>query len=312
MAPYLFVHFREKSTADGEQVHFALSKDGFAWEALNGGSPVLTSSMGDEGVRDFTIVRVSDEKFVILATDLSLANCFCGKYGSSWESISRNGSKCLVKWESRDLVNWSEQQMLQLGNEDFGCLWAPDIIKDKASEDYVVHWSSSHSSNNFGYKVIYYSRTKDFATFTPPSRLCHKEDCGIIDSAIYESHGRFYRFVKSEKNPPGVILESGSSILGDQTRVTAFDEEIAKLENPGAYEAPTAYELPDGRWCLMLDFYGCAREKQGYVPFLSDSLESGRFKRADKEFSFPYGLKHGTVLTITNAEYNRLRNHYGA
>lgn len=32
---YLFVHFREKYTEDGEQVYFALSKDGYCWERVN-------------------------------------------------------------------------------------------------------------------------------------------------------------------------------------------------------------------------------------------------------------------------------------
>ena len=32
MSCYLFVHFREKTTPDGEQVYFALSRDGFRWE----------------------------------------------------------------------------------------------------------------------------------------------------------------------------------------------------------------------------------------------------------------------------------------
>ena len=37
MQAYLFVHFREKTTPDGEQVYFGLSKDGFHWEAVNEG-----------------------------------------------------------------------------------------------------------------------------------------------------------------------------------------------------------------------------------------------------------------------------------
>ena len=41
MQNYLFVHFREKTSPDGEQVYFAISRDGFHWEALNGGQPVL-------------------------------------------------------------------------------------------------------------------------------------------------------------------------------------------------------------------------------------------------------------------------------
>ena len=54
---YLFVHFREKTTPDGEQVYFGLSRDGFCWEEVNGGAPVLWAYFGDKGFRDFTIVR---------------------------------------------------------------------------------------------------------------------------------------------------------------------------------------------------------------------------------------------------------------
>lgn len=43
MQHYLFVHFREKTSPDGEQVHFAISRDGFHWQALNGGHPILSS-----------------------------------------------------------------------------------------------------------------------------------------------------------------------------------------------------------------------------------------------------------------------------
>ena len=53
----MFVHFKEKTTPDGEQVYFGLSKDGFHWEEVNGGNPVLWTYYGDKGVRDFTITR---------------------------------------------------------------------------------------------------------------------------------------------------------------------------------------------------------------------------------------------------------------
>ena len=36
---YLFVHLREKTTPDGEQVYFGISRDGFHWEAVNDGVP---------------------------------------------------------------------------------------------------------------------------------------------------------------------------------------------------------------------------------------------------------------------------------
>lgn len=307
---YLFVHFKEKTTPDGEQVYFALSTDGFNWEKVNNGNPVLESTLGEKGVRDHTIVRANNGRFYILATDLSLANCFHTKYRSSWENIAREGSKHLAVWESEDLVNWSDQRLIKLGDEQFGCVWAPDVIYDQQEDDYVLHWSSSHASNDYGPKSIYYSRTRDFESFTPPQLLCRKEDSGIIDSAIYEENGYCYRFLKSEANPATIILERGSSLTsGEYKRVEAFDTEMAKLQQ-GVYEAPTAFKLSNGKWCLMLDFYGVQGEGQGYVPFVADTLESGQFVRSDESFRFPYGFKHGTVLSITMEEYARIITHY--
>ncbi|MEK4059695.1 MULTISPECIES: glycoside hydrolase family 43 protein [unclassified Paenibacillus] len=306
MEAYLFVHFKEKKTPDGEQVYFALSTDGFNWEAVNGEQPVLWSNLGEKGVRDHTIIRTHNGKFYILATDLSLANCFHTKYKGDWSNIGRDASKCLSLWESDDLVNWSDQRMIELGDTDFGCLWAPDVIYDYQNEDYVIHWSSSHASNNYGDKAIYYTRTKDFDSFSEPRMLCRKDGSGIIDSAIYEENGMYYRFLKSEANPAGIILQKGSTLTGEYTRIEAFDEEMAKLGH-SAYEAPTAFKLSNGKWCLMLDFFGVEGEGQGYVPFIADEIDSGRFIRSDESFSFPYGFKHGTVLAITMEEYNRIK-----
>lgn len=309
MKAYLFVHFKEKKTPDGEQVYFALSTDGFNWEQVNGGQPILWSEKGDKGVRDHTIVRTKNGKFYIIATDLSLANCLHTKYRGSWENIVREGSKCLTLWESDDLVNWSEQLMIELGDEDFGCLWAPDVIYDQIEQDYVIHWSSTHRSNHFGHKAIYYSRTKDFESFTKPQLLYRKEDSGVIDSAIYEENGMYYRFLKSEANPTGIILQKGETLTGEYATIEEFNGEMAKLGHT-AYEAPTAYKLSNGKWCLMLDFFGVEGEGQGYVPFIADEMDSGRFIRSDESFSFPYRFKHGTVLSITMEEYNRIKNGY--
>ena len=309
MQAYLFVHFRERKTPDGEQVYFGLSRDGFHWEQVNGGDPVLWSFLGEKGVRDCTIIRCErDGKYRIFATDLSLAYNFRSKYHFHWPTVARNGSKCLSMWESEDLVHWSEQRLIQLGNEDFGCLWAPDVFYDPQQEDYVLHWSSSHASNGFGNMGIYFSRTKDFLDFSPPKLLYQKTDAGIIDSAIYLENGKYFLFLKSDRNPERIILLKADHAEGPYTRVEAFDESMLSIE-AGLYEGPTATCLENGKWCLFLDYYGVPGEGQGYVPFLADSLESGRFVRSDAAFSFPYGYKHGTVIPITMEEYHRILNH---
>lgn len=307
MQAYLFVHFREKKTPDGEQAHFGISADGFNWEEVNDGKPVIWSYLGQKGVRDFTIIRTNDERFVILATDLSLSYGFPGQFNLPWKEISTTGSKSLVLWESTDLINWSEQRMVELGDENLGCLWAPDIIFDKANNDYVVHWSSTSSSNDFGNMGIYYSRTKDFKEFTKPSLLYQKEDAGVIDSAMYEEDGKYYMFLKCDHNPGSIILMSSENVTGPFERVEEFDKSMEQLENHG-YEAPTAVKLSDGRWGLFLDFYGCATEEQGYVPLIGDKITDGKFVRSDQSFTFPYGFKHGTILQITIEEYNRLKS----
>ena len=195
--------------------------------------------------------------------------------------------------------------MIILGNEDFGCLWAPDIIYDAENDDYVLHWSSCHRENGFGPMAIYYSRTRDFATYSAPALMYRKEASGCIDSAMYEENGRYYLFVKSEKNPETMIELASNHVTGPFERVSAFDQAMSVIQ-PGLYEAPTAVRLEDGRWCLFIDYYGVRGAGQGYVPFVAPSLQSGRFVRSDAAFSFPYGFKHGTILTITPQEYDRM------
>ena len=66
--PYLFAHFKEKITPDGEQVYFGISRDGLNWEKVNGGNPVLIANLGEKGCRDIEIVRLHTGGFVILTT----------------------------------------------------------------------------------------------------------------------------------------------------------------------------------------------------------------------------------------------------
>ena len=306
MQHYLFVHFREKTSPDGEQVHFAVSRDGFHWQALNGGHPVLWAYYGDRGVRDMTIVRDhTSGKFHIFATDLSLSYGMRNQYQHSWRNIGLNGSRDLAHWVSDDLVHWSEEEMVRFGTDDMGCVWAPDVIFDREHGEYLVHWSSKHRCNNFGNMAIYGSRTKDFVHYSEPELIYRKPDSSIIDSAMYEEKGKFYLFVKSSPNPDNLLLLVSDHVNGKFERVEGFDDSMG-AQTKGMYEAPTAVKLADGRWCLFADFYGAGCAGQGYVPFVSDDLTKGVFTRADEAFHFPYGFKHGTILPITEEEYERM------
>ena len=309
MQHYLFVHFRETTSPEGEQVYFSLSRDAFTWEALHDGKPILWAYYGDHGVRDMTVIRDRGTgRTHIFATDLSLSYGMRGKYQHSWKNITAHGSRDLAHWYSDDLIHWTEEEMLPIGTEDFGCVWAPDVLFDPERGDYMLHWSSSHRRDGYGRMAIWYSRTRDFQFWTAPRLLYQKEDAGVIDSAMYTENGKYYLFVKSDHNPSRVILLRADHADGPFARVPAFDESMAGVAE-GLYEAPTAVRTDDGKWCLFLDYYGVRGAGQGYVPFVADSLESGRFARSDASFSFPFGFKHGTILPITPQEYDRMKAH---
>ena len=304
---YLFVHFRETTSPEGEQVYFALSQDGFHWEALNEGRPILWAYYGDHGVRDMTIFREPMSGVChIFATDLSLSFGMRGKYAHSWDNIREHGSHFLAHWKSEDLLHWGEEELLQLADERFGCVWAPDVIYDREADEYLLHWSSPFRGKP--HMGIYCARTRDFRTFSEPALLYEMQEGSIIDSAMYEEDGKYYLFIKGEENPRRIMLLEGDHVHGPFRRIHRFDEAMLQIEE-GKYEAPTAVRLEDGRWCLFLDYYGVAGAGQGYVPFLANSLKSGEFVRSDADFSFPYGFKHGTILPISGKEYDRMKGH---
>jgi hypothetical protein len=303
---FLFVYYRGNDTAEEEQIYFSVSLDGLKWEEINGEKPMLRSTKGENGVRDISITRTEENHFIMVATDLSLFRNFQKKYHNKWTEIGKAGSHCISIWETDDLTKWSEQRLLSLVGDEFGCVWNPDIIYDKEYDDYMIYWSSSNKEDDFTEKAIYYSKTKDFQKFTSPQLLYRVLGSSLIDPEIRYAGGKYYRFFKSRKDPFAPIMEVGESLYSDFLRCSNFDEIMEKIEAK-CYEGPTFYPLPDGRWCLMLDYFG-EQDSKGYQPFITQSIESGLFKKADTAATFPHAFRNGKVISITIEEYDKLKS----
>ena len=306
---YLFSHFREKITPDGEQVYFALSKDGFNWTSLNNGEPILTSTMGEKGCRDIEVIRLKSGGFVILTTDLSIAYRMDENYQVNWKEVNSTGSKCLCMWKTDDFITFSEQKRIYFGRDDFGCLWAPEIFYDEINDEYLIHWGSTVAEDNFTHMSIFCSVTKDFETFSKP-KLFFTKDNEILDTHLVKFDGIYHLFYKNAEHPSMNMHATSRNLYGPYEHDKAFEEYMTTLDKAGAYEAPTTLVLPDGRWCLMIDFFGCEKEKMGYVPFVSKKPGDSNFRRFDESFSFPYGFKHGGIIEITDEEYEKINNYY--
>ncbi len=296
---YLFVHFTGEE-ADGEQIYFSLSRDGLFWEDLNGGQPVLRSTVGARGVRDPFLVRHPyTGQYYLLATDLCIAG------GTSWQDAQHAGSRSLIVWQSADLVHWDGPVSRQLAVEGAGCLWAPEAIWDAEQQAFLLFWAScvQLAGEAAPKQRIYGCCTKDFASFSAPF-LFQEQPQDIIDTTIVQDGSCFYRFYKNEVTKH-VCLERSTSLRGEFQPVSA--PVLAEL---AGVEGPEAYLLPDGKtWCLLVDQFAAGK---GYLPLLCSDLAKGDFRvLGPGEYSMGKTQKrHGGVLPLTDEEYLRVRQAY--
>ena len=232
-----------------------------------------------------------DGKFFIIATDLSVYNL-----KNNWTAAAQQGSKSIVVWESSDLVNWSEASLVKINNDNAGCTWAPEACYDPEKDEYMVFWASVVSDDSYQKYRIYRSYTKDFKTFSAPE-LYIEEPNAVIDTTIIDHEGTYYRFTKNEAKS-SITMQECTSLSGDWKDVANYN-----LGSMTGYEGPTIYKLNGkNEWCLLLDYFS---KSKGYKPFVTTDITKGEFT-ADSDFSFDGTYRHGTVMPITQAEYESL------
>ena len=308
MTDYVFAYFAGDGA--GEQIFLAASRDGLNWEELNNGEPVLKSELGTKGLRDPYILRSPEgDKFYLVATDLSIAAA-----NWDWGGVQTNGSQAVMVWESDDLVNWTNQRMCVVSAQiEAGCTWAPEIFYDDATGEYMLFWASKVKADNYAKQRIYYCKTRDFYTFTDP-QIWIENKWGTIDTTVIKGDdNKYYRFSKNEDGGAKYIYEEvADSLLGEWKGVGWTDD--PSKGNVGGGEGPCVFKVNeddvlsvDGAYCLLIDDFGGAR----YYPQVTDDLASADFRDAKDRASLPSKPCHGTVMNITEAEYNSLMTAYG-
>lgn len=313
-AGYLFAYFTGEGTADGEQIRYALSRgnDPLHWRELNAGKPVLTSELGEKGLRDPFVIRSPEgDKFYLIATDLKMYRNSSG----SWDYVQRHGSKSIMIWESTDLVHWTDQRLVKVSPDTAGNTWAPEAYWDESLGEYVVFWASKlyaeddpdHTGST--YNKMLYATTKDFRTFSEP-KVWDDPGYSVIDSTVIKNEGSYYRYTKDERDPTSsspcskFITGEKSTSLTD----TSYDF-VADCIGSGSIdrgEGPTVFKSnTEDKWYLFIDEYG----GRGYVPFETTDLDSGDWTMS-ADYQLPASPRHGTVMPVTQAEYDRLMAAY--
>ncbi|MEV0092779.1 family 43 glycosylhydrolase [Streptomyces sp. NPDC050738] len=311
-AGYLFVYFTGESAADGEQIHMALSHgdDPLHFRELGGGEPVLTSVLGDKGVRDPFIIRSPEgDRFFLIATDLKIYG------GASWDTVQRHGSRSIMVWDSTDLVNWSAQRSVRVSPETAGNTWAPEAYWDPDLGAYVVFWASKlydeadtdHAGDT--YNRMLYATTQDFVTFTE-AKVWNDPGYSVIDSTVIDHDGVYYRFTKDERSAASsacgkfILQEKSADLLN-----TSWDQ-VAECIGSGsisAGEGPLVFKSnSEDKWYLFVDEYG----GRGYLPFECTDLNAGDWAMSTA-YRLPSAPRHGTVLPVTSREYDRIFAQWG-
>ncbi|MFJ6673263.1 OmpL47-type beta-barrel domain-containing protein [Actinosynnema sp. NPDC091369] len=326
---YFFPYFVGESTDDGEKIYFAASKgnDPLSWDELNNGRPVLTSTMGEKGLRDPFLIRSHEgDKFYLLATDLKIFG------GNNFSEAQESGSKHLMVWESTDLVHWSEQRMIKVSSDFAGNTWAPEAFYDEASGNYVVYWASNLypttdvTSRDFrtSYNRMMYATTRDFRTFSeakPWVDVKRGTGLGMIDATVVRDGDTFYRFIKDEASMT-VRQEKSADLMAPVTGALptttsspwSLVRERIGVGQPNPWggtftggEGPTVFRdnAVPGRWHMLIDqpsYHG----GQGYLAFRTDDIASGVWTSVPGA-ALPRSPRHGTVIPISQAELDALR-----
>lgn len=296
--PYLFAHFTGESP-DGEQIYFAVSKDGLHWTDLHDG-PILRSTVGECGVRDPFILRNSlNGEFVIMATDLRIAS------EKGWDVAQFAGSTSMVIWHSKDLLNWSEPDLHafpEISSVRGTCLWAPETFFDVNAQNWLVYFACMIDRKQRVFSV----RTTDFRNFSDFKLLIEK-DSHVIDTTMAEEDGIYYRF-SADGVSEGISMECSDTLDAETpTFITGNTAGLHHIEGP-IIQYLDEYE--GGSWCLYIDDIV---NGGGYKPCVSKKLHAQNFEILPHE-AYDFGnrrKRHGSMLKITEGEYSQLIEKYG-
>lgn len=188
-------------------------------------------------------------------------------------------------------------------------VWAPSAVWDAKTSKWFVFWSSNlydaNDANHEGKPLqtrTRYSTTTDFITFTKARDYYVPEYSTVIDQEFQYlgTPGHYARFMKNETLLQVWQETSTTGIFGQWTRLPGY------VQYDGIREGPACYRdnLNPNRYYLLLDNY------TEYVPYVTDDILSGKWRRLTEWTKFPRGLKHGSVTPLTQEEYDRFKRRY--
>lgn len=289
---YLFCYF-VGNAPDEERIHFAVSCDGYNFEPLNGNEAVITQTLGKKSVRDPYIFKGEDGFYYIIGTDMTASE--------GWTS-----NHALITWKSADLITWTDETVVDI--RDFGGAfastnraWAPQALWDAEKGQYMVYWAHSTEENDIA--AMYYAYTSDFKTLTVPQPMYIREGVQTIDADIIynEQNGKYYMYFKHDED------QTIAYVTADKMQGPYIGEPVIVSLASSGVEGSSMYNITGTDiWVMLMDQYG----KHRYFAQQTNDMEHF-LKLKRKDYTMDFSPRHGSVIVITDAQYDALLAAFG-
>lgn len=308
---YLFAYFRnDAKSTNGENIFYAVSKDGYNYESLNGGVPVANASQGTGHSRDPYIMKAQDGaeyKYYMVATDANTTN-----------NYNNTG---LHTWGSNDLIHWDELANPQFATNKGGgsktitnMCWAPEAIWDPVAGKYMVYFSSNEadSAANESSK-IWYSYTSDFKNFDE-KQLLFDPGYGVIDADITPyKNGYVMMYKKEALSDPGskkvwYTFKTGKSPSNSDGEYDAANAKIFESATETVAEGPQVFPIAGtSSYGVLVDYFS----NGGFGFSYTSDFENYSKISADNCSINHLKPSHGCIIPISDMEYYNLSQAFG-
>lgn len=303
---YLFAYFEGRGEGKlQEQLRFAVSSDARNWYALNGNKPVIASDSISEsgGIRDPHILRGEDDMFYIVATDMNTVK-------NGWGS-----NPGIVLMKSADLMTWQHTKinLAQDYPENFAdayWVWAPQTIYDRKAGKYMIYFTLRREDKSKGLVTYYAYANSDFTAFESEPKVLFSAKYGSIDNDIIYRNGTYHMFYKGNtKDATGKEINNGIQQATSKSLTGKWKEDFRYID---AYAGKTPVEGSgvfklNGKdeYVLMYDLYTSGRYEY------QTSKELKTFSKEPQSFRKDFFPRHGTVMSLTAEELERLQQKWG-
>lgn len=287
----LFAHMTKE---DYGRLYYSVSLDGLNWKSLNNGERVKNDYRGHPDI--------------------------CKGRDGSYYLIGNDESKKEVKiWRSENLVTWKVQNSfvveydskMDLQNDGGG---APKIFFDEPNDQYVITLHTSpygrkeYPSNvRWSNMRTYYILSKELKEFSKAKRL-FSFDIPTIDVILRRDGDMYYAIIKDE-GIVGPTYTTGKSVrvCWSKSLEGPWSEPTDKIL-PNWCEAPAAIINPNGKgWMIYAERYPGIR----YELVVAPSLKGPYTYPMAGSYSLPSHARHGGMINITRAEYDKLVAEFG-